>query len=231
MSVKIAQGNTFKVFQYTNKVVSTNENFTPEDAEWVTENFVNMYNKISENVYSMYLFLTLINQKSFCGYFSRIYNNSIFKSVKERNQINLLNLMLHPVSEEFQNNTSLSEDENTDLKELLSLEVFTTNLTVKRLTLSVDNIDNFEKVYSESYKDIYNKLFKEKIKTNRADFQNYTIITEVKNNIEYANAFFLHDILSNILLTNSQLEHEDVIKEKYNLELKLVYHTLKYYTK
>lgn len=230
MSARTLHGSIFKIFQYTSKVLSTNENFTQEDIDWVTDTVKNMYEKMTENIYFFYMFLTLINQRCFCGYFARIYNNSILKCVKERNHISLINLMIRPVLDEFENNPSLTEEEIQELKDMLSLEVFTTNLTIKRFTLLDNSIDDIEKVYIESYKDIYTKLFSEKIKTNRAEFQNYIIITEEKNGIDYVNAFYLHDVLSQVL-TDKDMNNTEVIKEKYNLELKLVYHTLKYYSK
>ena len=75
----IVPESLFRIFDYVRKIFSSNPEYTEDDLEWMMNIIEGNIKMLIGNPYNFYKFLTITNLKSFCGYFSHVYN---FKLVK-----------------------------------------------------------------------------------------------------------------------------------------------------
>jgi hypothetical protein len=209
-----------KILQYANYLLQDN---TEEDIIWMNQMIINMYYKLSEDAYKLYLLLTILNKKSFTGYFARHFNQNINKIVSNKDETGFINAILHPRIVEFESK-ALTKEEKTELTNLTSLDVMSTNMTISRM-LTNDTIgENLEKAFEESRLDLYTKLYVGSIDSSKSEFQTFAIVSEY-NPVSRTNHAYTFDIYS--LLTGNiskQLNPETLkkVKETYSLEYKLI---------
>ena len=215
-----------KVIQYTEYVSGTNPEYDKEDIAWLNQLVIDMYYKLSEDAYKLYLLLTLLNQKSFTGYFARHFNLSIAKAVKKRDETSFINLILSPKIVEFESK-SLTTEEKTETTNLTSLDVMSTNLALTRMLIRDTNGKDLEKIFEESRNELYNKLYNGSISEYRGEFQTFVIVTEYNptSRTNHAYTFDLYSLLTGKISKNLTPETIAGIKETYSLEYKLTYHT------
>lgn len=232
MYPKIVFSNSSSIFEYAKKCFESNGEYTPEDIEWMLKNFQDKYLNFVQEVFKLYTMLSLTNLNTFCGYFSQNYNIKLMKFVKERDTVNFNKTLLQPVFEELTNNVFLDKNEKTELSNILSLECMVANLTIKRMSVKNSLAEDIDKLYLDSYNDIYSKMFMKKINYCKMDFQPFVLITEYnsKNRNSYAYTFKLFDILSQCItekyvyeLSESNIQS---IKDRFNLEMKMVKYNL-----
>jgi hypothetical protein len=170
--------------------------------------------------------LSLLNNRTFCGYFAIIYNTNVFKCVKDRDDEDFKNYLLNPYFEEAVNSTELTETEKDEILNTLSLEAMTANLTIKRLTIN-DSL-NIEDTYLESYRELYNKVYINVIKSSRDNFQEFLFVMEYnpKSGNSHVYTFKLIDALTqcikNKFTYDISKDNIDLIRKKYDIEIKLL---------
>jgi hypothetical protein len=219
------------LFDYTVKCFRTNPDYIDEDIEWMLIHFNSVYIEYIKDISKLYSMLALVNISSFCGYFSLKYNNLLTKYVKERDASNFKRTILNPVFYEVSENTYLKTEEKKELNTVLILESMVANFTVKRM-ITTRNRDS-EKLYIESYNEIYEKLFSDTVSSSKVNFQEFILITEfnAKSGNSHAYTYRLVDILTQCI--NNSFTYEisqsniNLIKERFNLELKIVEYALK----
>jgi len=214
-----------KVLQYLTYTVKTCTEYDYEDLAWIGQMVINMYETLSKDSYKLYLLLSILNQKSFTGYFARQFNHNLMKAVKKRDETSFYNLAISPKVAEF-NIKTLTEEEKTELNNLTSLDVMSTNLTILRLMVNDNNSNDIEKIFEESRDDLYNKLYIGSFTDSKADFQTFAIVTEY-NPISRTNHAFTFDLYS---LLNGQISKDlnpetlANARETYTLEYKIINH-------
>lgn len=231
MSFRIVPYGTDIILKYTDRLLKVNPDYTQDDIEWLKEFLIRNYSLLIENPYKMYMFLTLINGKIFSGYFSYIFNFNLNKSIKDRNYSQCFELVLNPTFEEVFENDKLSEKEKTHLLNNTSLEILSTNLTIKKLTLYPSKMNQIHDIFDESYMDLYSKIYHRKVKHNRSGFQDFILVTE-HNPITQTNHVHTYKLL-NIILQCINDEFSDKltsntitdIKKRFEIEIKMVQYT------
>jgi hypothetical protein len=220
------------VIQYLLRCMHTNPEYSLDDIEWIMYNIHNNYTTMIREITKFYTFLSLINYNTFCGYFSQTYNIKLTKSVKERDNNEFIKLINAPKFEEVLNNTLLNKVEQRELLDILQLETYAANLTIKRMSINTSFNGDIEKLYMDSYNDLFNKMFSKKINFNRADFQEFILITEynAKTRHSHAYTFRLLDILKQCVTGefNYELSENNIksVKSRFVLEMKMVSYML-----
>lgn len=209
-----------KILQYASYTLQDN---TEEDIIWMNQMIINMYYKLSEDTYKLYLLLTILNRKSFTGYFARHFNQNIDRIVSNKDETGFINAILHPNIVEFESK-ALTKEEKTELTNLTSLDVMSTNLTISRMLINDSIGENLEKAFEESRLDLYTKLYIGSINSSKSEFQTFAIVSEY-NPVSRTNHAYTFDIYS-LLMGNvsKQLSPETLkkVKETYSLEGKLI---------
>jgi hypothetical protein len=232
MAPNVTLNGDIYIYKYITRCLHTNTELNQEDVDWFLYHFYNNYVDITREITKFYITLSLINHSTFCGYFSQKYNNKLTKAIKERDGSDLLRLIQNPKFEEVVDNDLLNKAEQKELLDILQLEAYTANLTVKRMATNNKNIEDIEKIYRESYNELFNKIFFKKIKFSRADFQEFILITEYnpKTRHSHAYTFRLIDILSqcitNVFSYSISESNIKSIKTRFILELKMVQYSL-----
>jgi hypothetical protein len=232
MPPNVTLSGDIHIYKYITRCLHTNTELNKDDIDWFLYHLYNNYIEITREITKFYIMLSLINQITFCGYFSQKYNNKITKAIKERDGADLISLIQNPKFEEVVNNDHLNKTEQKELMDILQLEAYTTNLTIKRMATNINFNGDIDKLYRESYNDLFNKVFGKKIKFNRADFQEYILITEYnpKTRHSHAYTFRLIDILqqciTNVFSYNISENNIKSIKSRFILELKMVQYSL-----
>lgn len=225
MSLNIIPDNVLVSAKYFEYVCSTNTKYTFEDVEWMTQKFMERFDALISNVYNFYLTLTLLNQNTFCGYFTDKLNKSIYNAVQERDGKSFSNLIENPSFEEISANPNIDEEDRSDLSRLMCLELLTTNLTVLKIYVSDINC-SIEKKYEDSFYELYYKMYRDVVKSYFVNYQKFVVISETINNIPYILTYDLKELLIQIIEKNSSLnltrETISLLKERYDLEIKLL---------
>jgi len=229
----IVPESLIKTFTYVKHVFSSNNEYTEDDIEWMMNIIQSNIKLLIKNSYNFYKFLTITNLKCFTGYFSHVYNFKLVKSVKDRHSVNFINHILNLDFDEFEQNNLLNDSEYNELKNILELDILTSNITLKRLTLNSELVNFIDKTFEESCIDIYNNLYKDKIEDSKCNFQDFIIVKEYnqQTKTDHAYTFRLIDILIYIINENypDYLNSKtiDIIREKFNLELKITEYNLR----
>jgi len=229
MTINVIPSGASQIYSYAKSILEFNDKYNSEDTEWLALIILNIYEYMNVNIYYI---LSLINVKTFSGYFCRSYNDMILKAVKNRNEGDVAELLTAPVYPEIYNNTNLNEDEKQLLINLLHLDILATNLTIKRICINPSLNSNIMKAYEESYSNIYYNLYQSKIDCHKIDFTDFVILMEENEStrIKYAKTFELYNLLMNYIYDNISKEvcekNITYIKDKYYLEIKMVYYYL-----
>jgi hypothetical protein len=229
MTIKVIPLGFSHIHSYAESILGFNENYTVEDREWLAHIILNMYEYMNTNIYYV---LSLINIKTFSGYFCRSYNDKLLKEVKNKNTDAVVDIISNPTYGEIYDNKNLSDDEKQMLINLIHLDILSTNLTIKRISINPVLNSNIMKAYEESYCNIYYNLYQSKIDYNKIDFTDFIVLTEENETtrIKYARTFVLFDLISKYIRDEISQDMSDKniknIKDKYYLEIKMVYHYL-----
>ena len=229
MTIKIIPSGFSEIYSYTKSILEFNENYTPDDREWLANIILNICEYMNTNIYYI---LSLINIKTFSGYFCRMYNDIILKEVKNRNNDGIIELLINPIYPEVYDNKNLNDDEKQVLINLLHIDILTTNLTIKRICINPSLNSNIVKAYEDSYSNIYYNLYQSKFEYHKIDFTDFVILTEENEitRIKYAKTFELFKLLSQYIYDSLSTEIGEknikYIKDNYYLEIKMVYHYL-----
>jgi len=232
MSLQIIPYGKSKLLFFVKKIFENNNEYSEDDIEWMMTSFKKSYEDCIQNIYQFYMMLVLVNVKTYCGYFSQVYNFNIMRVINERNHKEFINLLLNPKIHEITENSSLDEIEIKELMNILSLEILATNLTLKKISLN-DNFCNFlNKTYNESHKDLFTKFYSKKIASERSCFEDFVVITEqnLQTRVTHAYTFKFMDILLKIISNDLPEYLSDMtiqsIREKYCIEIKIVEYSI-----
>jgi hypothetical protein len=232
MTVTIIPLGVSKTLTYFVNVVKTNPAYSKEDVDWLLEAFVSIYDELKDETFRLTLLLTLLNQNCFSGYFARVFNSNIQKYTEKRNHIEVVNNFINPAFVEFSKSETLTEEERSQVNELLILDVTATNLTLKRMSLNPNLENNFQKAFDDSYSEVYNRLYINSVNSSRSNFQDFVILTEMnqKTKTNHAYTYKLAELLEKIIREEPMKEIEksmlDNVTRKYYLEIKLLHYTL-----
>jgi hypothetical protein len=228
MTLKVIFKTSIYILKYTEHCFSTNKEYTKEDIEWIIYHFCESYPVFCKDPVIMYRMLSLVNINKFCGFFALTYNNSILKSVKERDVNEFKNLILNPNYIEINDTRFLNKDEIEELNFIFEMETFIHNLILKRIVVSENEDFVFDELYKTSYNEIYNNFFSDKIIINRADFQNFVFLTEynTKTRNSHVYTYKLDDILIQCITEKFTYEisknNIDILKNRFAVEMKLI---------
>jgi hypothetical protein len=232
MSLHIVPPGKSKLIYYVQKIFENNGEYSNDDIEWIMTAFKKSYDDCVQNIYQFYMMLVLVNVKTFCGYFSQMYNFNLIRVVNERNHKEFIHFLINPKIHEITENSALTETEVKELMNILSLEILTANLTLKKLTVNENFCNQISKIYEESHKDLFTKFYSKKIDSARSSFEDFVVITEQnpKTKVTHAYTFKFMDILLK-LISNEYPEYlSDItvlnLKEKYSTEIKLVEYSI-----
>jgi hypothetical protein len=230
MPPKVIPSSINCLYDYVIKCFKTNPDYIDEDLEWMLFHFNNIYTDFILNINNLYIMLAITNISSFCGYFALKYNNLLTKCVKERDAVSFKNTLLNPKIYEVVENTHLENNEKRELLDILTLESMVANLTIKRMIVNKNN--DIDSLYIDSYNELYEKLFIDKISNSRVNFQEFIFITEFnsKTGNSHVYTYRLVDILSQCISNKFTYEISENninnIKKRFNLELKIVQYAL-----
>jgi hypothetical protein len=231
MTINVIPSGFSQIHSYTKSVLEFNDGYTPEDREWLAHIILNICEYMNSNIYYI---LSLINMKNFSGYFCRSYNDMLLKGVKNKDNDSVLELLTAPIYPEIYDNNNLNTEEKQILINLLHLDILTTNLTIKRICINPILNSNITKTYEESYSNIYYNLYQSKFDYHKIDFNDFVILMEENETtrIKYARTFGLFDLLTQYIYDSlpKEIGEKNIksIKDKYYLEIKMVYHYLEY---
>lgn len=217
------------LLSYIEHCFKTNKDFIQEDIDWIIFHFCALYSEFIKEPLVLYQTLSLINVKTYCGYFALKFNSDIVKAVKERNGSVFRTLIMNPYYNEIKNNKYLTENELEELYNIYEMEPLVHNLTVKRISVLGESIENYENLYIDSYNEIYTKFFIDKISQNRADFQTLLFLTEYipkyKNSQVYT--YKIIDILKQCITQKFSYDisknNIELIRNRFSTELKMVH--------
>jgi len=232
MPSKIISPGINYIVVYAEKCFKSNIDYTEDDVRWIMNVFDELIDEYMKEISKMYMMLALTNLKSYCGYFCLVYNNKISRSVKERDYNMCKRLLLNPVFDEVMNNPHLNKIEQKELLDVLHLEVMNVNYTIKRMSMKNDSNIDIDELYIDSYNDLYNKIFVNKLNSCKSDFQEFILITEhnSKNRNSHAYTFKLVDILSQCVHDKFKYELSEGniqnLKTRFNLEIKMVAYSM-----
>lgn len=229
MTIKVIPSGIAQIYSYVLNILNFNEGYTLEDREWLAHIILNICDHMKTNIYYI---LSLINIKTYSGYFCRSYNDILLREVKNKNVDVVMELLTEPVYPEIYNNPNINSDEKQILINLLHLDILATNLTIKRIAINPILNENIMKTYEESYSNIYYNLYHSKFDYNKIDFTDFVVLTEENEStrIKYAKTFALYDLLTRYVYDNltDEVSEKNIkyIKDTYYLEIKMVYHYL-----
>lgn len=234
MPVAVIPVGVTKTLKYFSSVVKTNSVYKEEDVTWLLDSFVTVYDDLKTDTFKLNMLLTMLNQNCFSGYFSRIFNSRVQKYTERRNHTDLINIFLEPTFLEFSSNSNLTDEERSQVNELLVLDVTSTNLTLKRMSVNPNLEANFQKAFDDSYNEVYNKLYINSVSNSRSNFQDFVILTEMnpKTKTNHAYPYKLAELLEKIIREEPLKELDktmlDNVTRKYYVEIKLLHYSLTY---
>ena len=228
MSINIVPYGTSKILECVSRIFDSNTEYNAEDIKWLINIFLKSYNSLIQNPYKYYSLLTLVNMRIFCGYFAHIFNYKLTKFTKERNEQEVYKLFLNPEFKEILGNNILSETERNELMKVFEMEVYVTNLFMKKVSINTSITERFDEVFEECYMDVYTKLFRNDVNTPKNEFQDFVLVTEhnPRTKTNHAYTFKLIDLLIQCVSQNFTHNLSDVtiqsLCNKFETELKII---------
>jgi hypothetical protein len=144
------------------------------------------------------------------------------KAIKRRDDTSFYNLAMQPKVVEFESK-DLSSQEKTEVSNLTSLDVMSTNMTIARMLINDEVSNNIDRAFEESRIDLYNKLYTGSFPESKAEFQTFAIVTEYNpvSRTNHAYTFDLYSLLAGSI--SKQLNPETLAnaRQTYSLEYKL----------
>jgi hypothetical protein len=232
--------NLFKDIIYTNAKSPDGIRtlYSKENIDWACKIWIKNYDNLRKNPDTFYMTLVLLNRKSLCGKFSLVYNDNIYKSIKDKKEKDLIKLYSNPYFNELYDNKELTKEEKNGLEIILKKEMLAINFYIKKLENMSKIPENF--LESEEYKECFYQIHQTlNIHISRQDIQyintsvvDYITISEYNENSD-SQFIMYYDILNLLSLiyfdenntyTNKPFNVNTInsIKKKYEFEMKLL---------
>lgn len=246
MSVRAIPSAAINIYNLFREILKTNcrsmdgiKNLYNEDhIKWATKVWVSNYDNLRKNTENFYMTLVLLNRKTLCGKFSLVYNDSVYKAIKDKKEKELIKLYSFPYFSELSDNKELSKDEVKGLEIVLKKEMLATNFFIKKLENVSKIPENF--LESEEYKECFYQIHplvninisRDDIKYINTSVSDYVIITEHNEATDSLQILYfdLVNLLSliyfdeNNTYTNKPFSVKtlEMLKQKYDFEMKLL---------
>jgi hypothetical protein len=246
MSVKAIPNAAINIYKIFKEILKTNSKsldgiktlYTEEHIKWASNIWLNNYDNLRKNSETFYMILVLLNRKSLCGKFSLVYNDSVYKAIKDKKEKDLVKLYSSPYFSELYDNKELSKEEKKELEIILKKEMLAINFFIKKLENSNKVPENF--LESDEYKECFYQIHllldieisRNEIKYSNTSVSDYVIITEY-NEVTESLQILYFDLLNLLSLiyfdenntyTNKPFNVKtiEILKQKYNFEMKLL---------
>lgn len=228
MTITIVPYGSGKILDCVTRIFDSNTEYNSDDIKWLINVFTKNYNYLGQNPNKYYSLLTLVNMRIFSGYFAHIFNYKLTKYTKERNEQEITKLFFNPEFKEVLDNNILSEDEKNELLKIFEMEVYTTNLFMKKISINTNLTERFDEVFEECYIDVYTKIFRNDVKNPKNEFQDFILVTEYnpRTKTNHAYTFKLIDLLIQCFNQNFTHKLSDItiksLCDKFETELKII---------
>lgn len=231
MPAKIVPGHFSKSSEYLEFCLRTNPDYNDNDIKWTLDIYLKHYDSLTKDSKKYYTAITLINRKSFSGYFSQLYNYLLVKNIQSKNESKLIELLLNPEFTEM-HRSKLTDSELEEVNNIMYMETLITNIVTLKYNLNSESFGYNEIFISKLFQDVYNetylKLFSGTLPSRRSTFDDFLILTQydTKTRSNRAYTYQLLEILIKIVMNNKDFFSSDKIlnnlMEKYGTEVKLV---------
>jgi hypothetical protein len=246
MSVRAIPSAAINIYNLFREILKTNCRsmdgiktlYSEEHIKWATKVWIANYDNLRKNTENFYMTLVLLNRKTLCGKFSLVYNDSVYKAIKDKKEKELIKLYSFPYFIELSDNKELSKDEVKGLEIILKKEMLATNFFIKKLENLSKIPENF--LESEEYKECFFQIHpllnieisRNEIKYSNTSISDYVIITEQNETTDSLQILYfdLLNLLSliyfdeNNTYTNKPFNVKtiEILKQKYSFEMKLL---------
>ncbi len=246
MSVKAIPSAAINIYNLFKDILKTNSRsmdgiktlYSEDQMNWASKIWLANYDNLRKNSETFYMTLVMLNRKTLCGKFSLVYNDSVYKAIKDKKEKELIKLFIAPYFSELSDNKELSKEEVKGLEIVLRKEMLATNFFVKKLENVCKIPENF--LESEEYKECFYQIHpllninisRNDIKYIDTSVSDYIMITEYNEATDSLQILYfdLLNLLSlvyfdeNNTYTNKPFNVKtlEMLKQKYNFEMKLL---------
>ena len=246
MSVKAIPNAAINIYTLFKEILKTNCRsmdgikvlYKEENIKWASKVWLANYDNLRKNCENFYMTLVMLNRKTLCGKFSLVYNDSVYKAIKDKKEKELLKLYSAPYFSELSDNKELNKEEIKYLEIVLKKEMLATNFFIKKLENVSKIPENF--LESDEYKECFYQIHpllninisRNDVKYIDTSVSDYIMISEHNEATDSLQILYfdLLNLLSliyfdeNNTYTNKPFNVKtlEMLKQKYTFEMKLL---------